>query len=153
VTIIVVIHRTFIITGNDWASFERVNIQITRIAFGHGDPGESSTGDVLAGYLLPAPLTAVADAPGSWSYSDQLDEPGMYKITAVGQSGEAVSTTVQVLAAQPSSVDANAGALARPATTPGPHYLVMALIGSVLAATGAVVAVLTRSRRRHSRAA
>jgi hypothetical protein len=150
-----VIHKTFIITGSDWASFEHVSIQITKITVGHGDPFDQSTNNVTARYFIPPPMTAVANAPGNWSYAGQLDEPGMYKITVVGQqSGLAASTTMQVLPAlQPSSSAPTAAAVPMQTTAAGTNYLAIALIGSAIAATGAVLAVLIRSRRRGSSAA
>jgi hypothetical protein len=89
-------------------------------------------------YVQLRQQTVRADGTGAFSTSVTLTQVGVATITATGApSGLSASASVRVLAA---------GA-AMPVTGDS-TFLSLALIGSALIATGVIIAVLARSRRR-----
>jgi LPXTG-motif cell wall-anchored protein len=123
------------VTGTGFEPNESVNITVTYRAAALGHIGRAAHAS------LPMARAAVitADATGSFTTDVTLTQVGTAVITATGlTSGASASATVTVLPA---------GA-ALPITGDNGRTLLILLIGSAVLASGLVLVVLTRSRRR-----
>ena len=123
--------------GSGFAAGETVSITVvTSTAIRR--PGETM---VPVAYTAPdrrAAVTVIADANGDFTVALTFTQVGLAVVTASGPVSASASITVRVLPA---------GA-ALPVTGQSGTVLGIALVGSVIAAGGAVLLVLFRSRRR-----
>jgi LPXTG-motif cell wall-anchored protein len=122
--------------GSGWTPNDTIDITITYRTTALG------AARVFAPVAYSVPLlrqpTVVADATGSFTAVETLTQVGTAVITATDPlTGQTATVTVTVLAS---------GAL--PTTGGNTDYLTLGLIGSAIAAVGAVLFVVVRSRRR-----
>jgi hypothetical protein len=140
---------TITFTGTEFGPFDSVTISFELVTA--AGPHEASGIAPVRYFALPGPLVATANAVGSFTISTQVNESGTFLIRAVGApSGDTATTALRVnpLPVVGGGGSPGAGGTPLPVTGPGTNYLMVALIGSAIAATGVVLVVLARSRRR-----
>lgn len=132
----VIAGSTTTVTGTGFGPNDLVTLTITYQV--NAAPAPDGAAYVPVGYSAAARQQVQADANGSFTTVVRLTTPGLAIITATGSpSGRTASTTVRVLPV--------GGAL--PVTGSSTNYAGLALAGSAVAAAGALLVVLARSRR------
>jgi LPXTG-motif cell wall-anchored protein len=133
----VTVGGTVTVSGTGFEPNESVDVTVTYRAAALGHIGRAAH----AGLPMARAVVVTADASGNFTTDVTLTQVGTAVITATGlTSGASASATVTVLA----------GGEALPITGDNGTTLLILLIGSAVLASGLVLVVLTRSRRKPS---
>jgi LPXTG-motif cell wall-anchored protein len=148
--------ETFVFSGRGFLAGETIVINVTRGA------RPASTGASIAGgpsrsvpskiAMAPQTFTTTADSNGTFAFPLNINEPGVYTLTATGQtSGIVVSATVTVVGRAAGAADlANAGGQPLANTGTDASLLLWGAAGVAALGLGAGGVIMSRRRTKAS---
>jgi hypothetical protein len=155
--------ETVLLIGNNFGSNDTI---IINIIFSPVAAGQRATRIAPVAFDLPMqPPSQIlkADASGNFTTTITFNEVGTFLVVATGapstRSASAVESVVVSHSPSPSASETSPGVgvssssttgVGLPVTGPSTNYVHVGLIGSAIAATGVVLVVMARSRRRRS---